>query len=98
MFITTELAKSFKFVGEYLTDLCFYNCLQLSLICGDFSKGLGAAVVAQAAKDLVKDIEDNEFMDIDDVVDLEAEQGSEFLEETIVVDVAIGTKRERTRL
>jgi hypothetical protein len=50
------------------------------------------------AKDLAKDIEDNEFMDIDDVVDLEAEQGSEFLEETIVVDVAIGTKRERTRL
>jgi hypothetical protein len=45
MFITTELAKSFKFTGECLTDLCFYNCPQLSLICGDFSKGLGAAVV-----------------------------------------------------
>jgi hypothetical protein len=37
-------------------------------------------------------------MDIDDVVDLEAERGSKFLEGTIVVDVAVGTKRERTRL
>jgi hypothetical protein len=98
MFITTESAKSFKFAGECLTDLCFYNCPQPSLICGDFSKGLGAAVAAQAAKDLAKDIEDNEFMDIDDVVDLEAERSSEFLEGTIVVDVAIGTKGERTRL
>jgi hypothetical protein len=98
MFITTKLAKSFKFAGECLTDLCFYNCPQLSLICGDFSKGLGAVVAAQAAKDLAKDIEDNEFMDINDVVDLEAEQGSEFLEETIVVDVAVGTKGECTRL
>jgi hypothetical protein len=50
------------------------------------------------AKDLAKDIEDNEFMDIDDVVDLEAEQGSEFLEGTIIVDVAIGIKGERTHL
>jgi hypothetical protein len=98
MFITTESAKSFKFTEECLTDLCFYNCPQLSLICGDFSKGLGAAVTAQAAKDLAKNIKDNEFIDINDVVDLEAEQGSEFLEETIIVDVAIGTKGERTRL
>ena len=45
MFIISESAKSFKFVEECLTDLCFYNCPQLSLICGDFSKGLGAAVV-----------------------------------------------------
>ena len=46
MFITTESAKSFKFTGECLIDLCFYDCLQLSLIYGDFSKGLGAAVAA----------------------------------------------------
>jgi hypothetical protein len=26
MFITSELAKSFKFAGECLTNLCFYNC------------------------------------------------------------------------
>jgi hypothetical protein len=25
MFITSELAKSFKFANECLTDLCFYN-------------------------------------------------------------------------
>ena len=99
MFITTESAKSFKFAGECLTDLCFYNCPQPSLICGDFSKGLGAAVVAQAAKDLVKDIEDEDgFVDIDGVANLETEQGSEFLEGIIVVNVTIETKGERTRL
>jgi hypothetical protein len=27
IFITTELAKSFKFIGEYLINLCFYDCL-----------------------------------------------------------------------
>jgi hypothetical protein len=47
---------------------------------------------------LAKDIKDNKFIDIDDVVDLEAEQGSEFLKGIIIVDVAIGTKGERTRL
>jgi hypothetical protein len=45
MFITSESVKSFQFVNECLTDLCFYNCPQLSLICGDFLKGLGAVVV-----------------------------------------------------
>ena len=45
MFITTESAKSFKFTGEYLINLCFYDYLQPSLICSDFSKGLGAAVI-----------------------------------------------------
>jgi hypothetical protein len=100
MFITTKLAKSFKFAGECLIDLCFYDCLQPSLICSDFSKGLGAAVVAQGAKDLVKDIKDNNgFIDINNVAnDLEAEHSGEFLEETIIVDVAIGMKGERTRL
>jgi hypothetical protein len=99
MFITTESAKSFKFVRECLTDLRFYDCPQPSLIYGDFSKGLGAAVAAQAAKDLVKNIEDEDgFINIDDVVDLEAERGSEFLETTIVVEVIIRMKGERTRL
>ena len=52
IFITTELAKSFKFIRECLIDLCFYNCPQPSLICSDFSKGLGAVVAKQAAKEL----------------------------------------------
>ena len=56
MFITSESAKSFKFANECLTDLCFYNCPQPSLICGDFSKGLGAAVAKQAAKELAQSI------------------------------------------
>jgi hypothetical protein len=48
---------------------------------------------------LVKNIKDKDgFIDIDDVVDLEAERGSEFLKAAIVVEVIIGTKGERTRL
>jgi hypothetical protein len=47
---------------------------------------------------LAKDIKDNKFMDINNVVDLEAEWGSEFLEGTIIVDITIGIKGERTRL
>ena len=27
IFITTKSVKSFKFIREYLTDLCFYDCL-----------------------------------------------------------------------
>jgi hypothetical protein len=48
----------------------------------------------------VKDIKDNNsFIDIDDVVnDLETEHSSEFLEGMIIVNVAIETKGERTRL
>jgi len=47
----------------------------------------------------VKDIKDEDgFIDIDDVVDVEAEQPSEFLEAAIIVDVTIETKGERTRL
>jgi hypothetical protein len=53
MFITSELAKSFKFINKCLTDLCFYNCPQLSLIYSDFLKGLSVIVAKQAAKELV---------------------------------------------
>ena len=100
IFITTESAKSFKFVEECLINLCFYDYPQPSLICGDFSKGLGAVVIAQVAKDLVKDIKDNNsFININNVVNnSEAEHSSEFLKGIIIVDVAIGIKRERTRL
>jgi hypothetical protein len=99
MFITSELAKSFKFTKEYLTNLCFYNCPQPSLICSDFSKGLGAAVIAQVVKDLVKDIKDKDgFININGVTNLETEQSSEFLKGIIVINVIIGIKRERTCL
>jgi hypothetical protein len=37
---------------EQLTDLAFYDCPEAVLICGDFSKGLGAAVAAKATSDL----------------------------------------------
>ena len=47
----------------------------------------------------MKNIEDEDgFIDINDVVDLEAERGSEFLKATIIVKVIVKTKRERTRL
>lgn len=51
-YITAESAASFKWIVEQLTDLCFYNCLEPAVICGDFSKGLRAAVVAKAVADL----------------------------------------------
>jgi hypothetical protein len=102
MFITSESAKSFIFTSSCLTDLCFHDCPQPSLICGDFSKGLGAAVVAQAAKELAQSIQADKdgFVNINVFVVVEEEEKArEFLaSNTIVVDVAVGTKGERTRL
>ena len=47
----------------------------------------------------MKDIKDKDgFVDINGVANLETEQGSEFLKGTIIVNVIIGTKGERTRL
>jgi hypothetical protein len=45
IFITIKSAKFFKFTGEYLTNLYFYNYFQLSLIYSDFLKGLRAVVI-----------------------------------------------------
>jgi hypothetical protein len=53
-YITSESAVSFKWISEQLTDLAFYDCPEAALICGDFSKGLGAAVAAKATSDLAK--------------------------------------------
>ena len=100
IFITTELAKSFKFTRECLINLYFYNYLQLSLIYSDFSKGLGAAVIAQRAKDLIKDIKDNNsFININDIINnLKAKHSNKFLKGIIIINITIGTKGERTRL
>jgi hypothetical protein len=98
MFITSESAKSFQFASKCLTDLCLYNCPQPSLVCGDFSKGLGATVALQALRELAIALKEDKdsFVDIDDK---EVERASSFLEgDTIVIDVAIGSKGERTRL
>jgi hypothetical protein len=99
MFITSESAKSFKFANECLTDLCFYDCPQPSL---DFSKGLGAAVAAQAAKEPAQSIQEDKdgFVDINVFVVIEEEEKArEFLaSDTIVINVAVRTKKERTRL
>lgn len=51
-YITLELAASFKWIAEQLTDLAFSNCLKLALIISDFSKRLSAAIAAKAIADL----------------------------------------------
>jgi MULE transposase domain len=45
-YITSESAKSFDFVGGELTKCVFYNCPEAAVICADFTKGLGASIVA----------------------------------------------------
>jgi hypothetical protein len=48
---------------------------------------------------LAKDIKDKDrFIDINNVVNLEAKQGSEFLKGVIIINIAIGIKGECTRL
>jgi hypothetical protein len=51
-YITSESAASSKWIATQLTELCFKKCLELALIYGDFSKGLGAAIAAKATADL----------------------------------------------
>ena len=46
-YITSESAKSFDFVVGELTKYVFYNCLEVVVIYADFTKGLGAAIVAR---------------------------------------------------
>jgi hypothetical protein len=55
-YITSESAASFKWIAEQLTELAFWDCPEPTLIVGDFSKGLGAAVVAKAAADLAAEV------------------------------------------
>jgi hypothetical protein len=51
-YITLESAASFKWVAKQLSELCFTDCPEPALICGDFLKGLGAATAAKATADL----------------------------------------------
>jgi hypothetical protein len=64
-YITSESAASFKWVSEQLTNLVFYDCPEAALICGDFSKGLGAAVVAKASSDVIKSTPTDEVSPLD---------------------------------
>jgi hypothetical protein len=65
-YITSESAASFKWITEQLTDLAFYDCPKLAIIVRDFSKGLGAAVVAKATTDLASIKPTNECMALED--------------------------------
>ena len=107
MFITSESAKSFTFASEQLTDLCFYDCPEAAIICGDFSKGLGASIALRARQEMSNQRAQAEggdiFVDVNDIQ--EAVEDSELqcvigiLEgDTIVVDVGVGSQGERTLL
>jgi hypothetical protein len=106
MFITSESSKSFTFASEQLTDLCFYDCPVAAIMCGDFSKGLGASIALKATQDLFKEkqVEDEDgFVEIDDVQeaveDLEIQRVIDLLEgDTTIVDVGVGSEGERTLL
>ena len=50
-YITSELAKSFEFVARELTKYVFYNCPKAEVIIANFTRGLGAAIVAKARLD-----------------------------------------------
>ena len=50
-YITSKSAKSFNFVVGELTKYVFYNCLKAIVICANFTKGLGASIVAWALCD-----------------------------------------------
>jgi hypothetical protein len=72
-YITSESAVSFKWVVEQLTDLAFYgDCPKATLICGDFSKGLGAAVGAKATADLAGLEATDEVLPLDPTAILES--------------------------
>jgi len=49
-YITSESAKSLNFVGKELTKYVFYGCLGAAVICGDFTKVLGASIAARALR------------------------------------------------
>jgi hypothetical protein len=51
MYHITKSAKAFKFASDQLTDLAFYDCLKPAVICGDFSKGLGATIKLKTFQD-----------------------------------------------
>ena len=50
-YITSESAKSFDFVLGEITKYVFYDCLEAAVIYANFTKGLGATIIAQALRD-----------------------------------------------
>jgi MULE transposase domain len=51
-YITSESAKAFEFMAEQLTKYVFYDCLEPGVFIAGFCKGLGAAIIAKAKKDI----------------------------------------------
>jgi len=73
MFITLESAKSFKFVSDQLTDLCFYDCSEAHMIYRDFFKGLRAAIALKAKADVKRERARANIDRFDDGLDQEAD-------------------------
>jgi hypothetical protein len=91
MYHITESAKAFKFASDQLTDLAFYDCLEPAVICGDFSKGLGAAIKLKAFQDARQEAEpERDFPEPRSVAHID--------EDTIIVQVAVGRESETTFL
>jgi hypothetical protein len=91
MYYTTESAIAFKFASEQLTDLAFYDCLKAAVICGDFSKGLGATIKLKAFQDARQEADlERDFPNPRSVAYID--------KDTIVVKVAIGQHSETTFL
>ena len=67
MLITSELSKSFIFISEQLTDLCFYNYPEAVIICRDFLKSLRASIALKTKQDLFKK---KQVKDEDDLVEI----------------------------
>jgi hypothetical protein len=78
-------------VSDCLTDLVFYDCPEAAVICGDFSKGLGAVIQLKAAQDQrTQDEPGREFLELQSITQID--------EDTIVVEVAVGEHSETTFL
>jgi hypothetical protein len=91
MYHTSESAKAFQFACECLTDLVFYDCAKVAVICGDFSKGLGAAIQLKAVQDQrARDKPKREFPELQSVAKIDGD--------TIIVEVAVGVHSETTFL
>ena len=84
-YITSESAASFKWIAEQLTKLAFWDCPKPTLIIGDFSKGLGATVVAKAVADLAVEVVANLVAKAVDGIALEPNLDLDFPEAAKVV-------------
>jgi hypothetical protein len=69
----------------------FYDCAKVAVICGDFSKGLGATIQLKAVQDQrARDEPEREFPELQSVTKIDGD--------TIIVEVAVRVHSETTFL